>query len=475
MKKRIASILTAAAMCFALAGCNSNSTSGGGNSTPTSTPANNSGNESTGDNSTATPPASGDTINLRVWAAEEDQNLTKELVEKFKQTYSDYTFDIQIGVQSEATAKDAILVDVSAAPDVFAFASDQLNALIAGNALATLDELDEAFKAVVGKSIDDIMNEHTDSSVAGVTKEGKKYAFPMGAGNNLFLFYDKTVLNEDQVGSWDDLLAAANAAGKKVGMTLASGWYNGGFFIGAGFTVSTDESGKTVMDWNGTSADGITGVQVVQAMINIASNNAFQAITDGQNPNEIASGKLCAIVDGSWDISACQAIWGETPVDADGDGETDLDEEGNEIFESNAGAVKLPTFTVDGKQVQQGCFSGFKFMGVNKMSPNAGWAAVLAEFLTNEESQAARFAARQLAPTNKKTAENEAVKADAYVSASVAQDMAASAIQDVSDKYWSPMETLGEQCAQGVLTIDDTEAIQAALDEAVAGATVAIG
>lgn len=465
MKKRIASILTAAAMCFALAGCNSNS----GTSTPnnSSTPGNNSG-----DTSNVTP--NQETITLKVWAAEEDQTFTKELVEKFKQTYSDYKFDIQIGVESEANAKDDILTDVSAGPDVFAFASDQLNELIAGNAVAELDELDEAFKAVVGKSIDDIMGEHGDASVASASKNGKKYAFPMGAGNNYFLFYDKSVINEDQAKTWDDLLAAANAAGKKVGMTFASGWYNASFFLGAGFTVSTDDTGATVMDWNKTSKDGITGVQVVQGMLNIASNSAFMAIKDGDISNQIATGELCAVVTGSWDISACQAAW-NTPVDEDGDGETDKDENGEEIFTNNAAATKLPTYTVDGKQVQQACFSGFKLIAVNKMSKNAGWAAVLAEYLTNEEAQVARFKARQVSPTNKKAADSEEVKADIYISASVAQDLAGGVVQDVSGKYWGPTGTLGEQCAQGTLSADDTDAIQKALDEMVEGATAAVG
>lgn len=456
MKKRIASILTAAAMCFALAGCNSNS----GNSTPNSTPNNSStpGNNS-GDASNVTP--SGETIALKVWAAEEDQTLTKDLVNKFKEKYSDYTFDIQIGVCSEATAKDTILLDPSACADVFAFASDQLNSLVTGNALANLDELNPAFEAIVGKSINDIMGEHSDVLVSATKKDGVSYAFPMGSGNNYFLFYDKSVINEDQTKSWDDLLAAANAAGKKVGMTFASGWYNASFFLGAGFTVSTDETGKTVMDWNKTSKDGITGVEVVQGMLKIAGNSAFMAIKDSDISNQIATGELCAVVSGTWDVGACKAIW-----------DTE-DEEGNPVV--NAMATKLPTFDVAGKQVQQACFSGFKFMGVNKMSKNAGWAAVLAEFLTNEDAQVARFNARQVTPSNKKAADADAVKNDIYVAASMAQDAAGGVVQDVSDKYWGPAGTLGEACAQGTLKADDTEGIQKALDEMVEGATAAIG
>ncbi len=45
---------------------------------------------------------------LRVWAAEEDQTLTNELIEQFKEANPDQTFDITVGVESEANAKDDI-------------------------------------------------------------------------------------------------------------------------------------------------------------------------------------------------------------------------------------------------------------------------------------------------------------------------------------------------------------------------------
>ena len=54
------------------------------------------------------------------------------MVESFKTQYADKaTFDIQIGVQSESTAKDTVLTDIEAAADVFAFADDQINSLVA--------------------------------------------------------------------------------------------------------------------------------------------------------------------------------------------------------------------------------------------------------------------------------------------------------------------------------------------------------
>lgn len=447
MKKKILALFTAAATCLSLAACSANTNSGSTSSGGAA--------DSAAENSSAAssaPAAGGATVDLRVWGAEEDQKLLTELVDKFKAKYSDTNFNIQIGVESEATAKDTILTDVSAAADVFAFANDQLNGLVAANALANLNELNDVFQNISGQSIDDIKAKNMDSVVAAATKNDTLYALPLGAGNNYFLFYDKTKIKDSDVETWDGLLEAAGNAGNKVGHVLNSGWYNGGWFLGAGFKVSTNEDGTTNCDWNGTSADGISGVEVTQAMLKVAAHPAFMAINDGDISNQIAAGSLCAVISGSWDMSACEAAWGA----------------------ENVGMSKLPTYTVGDKQVQQGCFSGFKLMGVNAMSKQVGWAAVLADYLTDEEAQTMRFEARQLAPTNIKASEADAVKSNAMISASLAQDAACGVIQDVGDKYWEPMKTFGAIIATQGLDPNDTAAIQEALDTMVAGVTSAI-
>lgn len=395
-------------------------------------------------------PAEKQDVSLRVWGAEEDQALLAELVEGFKAQYADYAnFDIQIGTESESTAKDTVLTDIEAAADVFAFANDQLADLVNAGALQPIDDLNDALVAYTGKSVDDIKAANGEGSVAASTVNDKLYAFPMGGGNNFFLYYDSSVLTAEDVASWDSLLAAAEAAGKQVGMTFASGWYNASFFLGAGFTTGLNEDGTTAIDWNGTSADGYTGVDVVKGMISIASSPAFMPIADGDISNQIASGKLCAAVSGTWDAEAAQTAFGD-----------------------GYAATKLPTFTCAGDQVQQGCFSGFKLIGVNAYSKQAGWAALLAEYLTNEESQTARFEARQLAPTNTNAAANEAVAANVAIAASAAQDVYG-VVQAVGGKYWDPTATFGAMIANGELANDDA-AIQSALDELVTGVTAPV-
>lgn len=393
---------------------------------------------------------SNETVSLRVWGGEEDQNLLKELVEKFKKTYPDQKFDIEIGVESEATAKDTVLTDVEAAADVFAFASDQIVDLNNAKALANIEDMDAALQNYAKKSVADIKAANGDGSVEAASIDGKLMAFPMTGGNGYFLYYDSSVISDEDAATWDTLLAAADKAGKKVGMTLASGWYNASFFYGAGFTTGLNDDGTTAIDFNGTSKDGYTGVQVTQSMLNIASNKAFMAIADGDVSNQIAGGTLAAVISGTWDAENAQKVFGD-----------------------GYAAAKLPTYTLDGKQVQQGSVSGYKFLGVNAYSKNVGWATVLAEFLTNEESQATRFEQRQLAPTNKKVAASDEVSKNVAIAASAAQD-AYGVIQTASAKYWDPAKTFGEMIAQGSISATDEKAIQDALDTMVEGAKAAV-
>lgn len=436
--KKLLALLLAFVMILSLTACGGN-----GGTAETQAPAANNTNTEAAD-------ASNETVTLTLWGAEEDQALLAQLVEDFKAAYPDQTFDIQIGVESESTAKDTVLTDIEAAADVFAFANDQLNDLVSAGALLNLSgDVSAVLPAYTDKTLEDVLAANGEGSVAAATKDGNVYAFPMGGGNNYFLYYDSTKITADQAKSWDELLSAAEAAGGKVGMTFASGWYNASFFLGAGFISDMNPDGTTVIDWNGTSADGYTGVDVAKAMTAIAAHPGFLAIADGDISNQIASGAVCAVVSGTWDAGAAETAFGE-----------------------GYAATKLPTFTCAGDQVQMSCFSGFKLMGVNAYSKNSGWAVLLAEFLTNEASQTARFETRQLAPTNLNAAANDAVTSNVAIAASAAQDVYGS-VQNVGGKFWDPTATFGQMIANGELGSDDA-AIQAALDTLVEGVTAPV-
>ena len=377
--------------------------------------------------------ATTDTVTLTVWASEEDQDLTTQLLEDFKAAYPDVTFDITLGAESESTAKDTILTDVEAAADVYAFADDQINELVQAGAL----------QEVVTSYTFDVATENAAGAVEAASVDGKLYAYPMTADNGYFMFYDASVFTEDDVQSLEKMIEVAEAAGKKIAMDISNGWYIYSFFQGAGYELSLNDDGVTnTCTWNAAGA-----TDVAQAIIDLTASGVLVDMSDEDMATQIAEGTIAACVNGTWRAETAAEAWGD-----------------------NYAATKLPTFQVAGKDCQMSSYSGYKLVGVNPHSANVGWSMLLAEYLTNEASQTARFEARGLGPANLAAAASDAVQANPAISALAAQAAYATP-QRVGGNFWSPAETLGQILASG--NPDGTD-LQTLLDTTVEGITAPV-
>ena len=231
MRKKVLSLtLVAAMMAGCLAGC------GNADSKDEGTTA------AAGDSTTQAAAASDDaiqnlidattgTVDLTVWASEEDQELTTKLIDNFKGQYPDVDFNITLGAESESKAKDDILVDVEAAPDVYAFADDQINELVNAGAL----------QAVQATYTYDVASANLAGSIEAATVDGTLYAYPMTADNGYFMFYDSSVFTEDDIQSLDAMIEAAKKANKKIAMDVSNGWYIYSFFQGAGLDLTLND------------------------------------------------------------------------------------------------------------------------------------------------------------------------------------------------------------------------------------------
>ncbi len=368
------------------------------------------------------------TVDLTVWASEEDQDLTTKLIDNFKGQYPDVDFNITLGAESESKAKDDILVDVEAAPDVYAFADDQINELVNAGAL----------QAVQATYTYDVASANLAGSIEAATVDGTLYAYPMTADNGYFMFYDSSVFTEDDIQSLDAMIEAAKKANKKIAMDVSNGWYIYSFFQGAGLDLTLNDDGLTnTCNWNQAG-----GTDVAQAILDLFKTGVFVDMGDEDQATAIAEGTICAAVNGTWRADDAKAAWGD-----------------------NYAAAKLPTYTVAGKQVQMSSYSGYKLIGVNPHSKNVGWSMLLAEYLTSEDVQITRFNERGLGPSNINASESDAVKADPAISALAAQAAYATP-QRVGGNYWTPAETLGSILAQG--NPDGTD-LQTLLDNTVEG------
>ena len=369
-------------------------------------------------------------VKLTMWGAEEDQTMLREMADAFIAENADKgNVTIEIGVQSESSAKDTVLADPEAAADVFAFADDQLNELVAAGALQE-----------ILLNPEDVKSRNLAGSVEAATMNDKLYAYPMTADNGYFLYYDKSVLSEDDVKSMDALLAKADASGKKFMMSLNDAWYIYSFYAGAGLKATLADDGiNTVCNWNEAP-----GADVTQAILDMSAQSAFKSGADADIVSGIKDGSCCAAISGTWNAKTAQDTWGD-----------------------NYAATKLPTYTLNGEQVQMASFSGFKLIGVNPHSSNVGAAMLLADYVTNEENETLRFQQRAQGPSNTNAL---AAASSPALTAVVAQSEYAN-LQRVGGNYWASAETLGQICVNGNPDVKDPQTL---IEDAVAGITAPV-
>ena len=200
-----------------------------------------------------------------------------------------------------------------------------------------------------------------------------------------------------------------------------------------------DDGVNTDCNWNEAP-----GADVTQAVIDICKNPGFIALKDDEFTGKLKDGTLVAGVNGTWRANDAAEVWGD-----------------------NYAACKLPTYTLNGEQVQMASFSGFKLIGVNPHSANVGAAMLLADFVTNEENEELRFKERAQGPSNTNAL---AAASSPALTAVVAQSEYAN-LQRVGGNFWASAETLGSICVNGNPDGKDTQTL---VDDAVAGITAPV-
>ena len=360
-------------------------------------------------------------VTLTVWGSQEDQAMLKEMCAAYAAANPDKEYKFLFGVQGEGDAADKVLNDVTSGPDVFSFASDQINKLIAGGALAR----------VGGQAETDVKNNNSATSVDAATitvnGENQLYAYPCTEDNTLFLYYDKSVIGDDDVDTLDELLDAADKAGRKVHFKLNDdGWYLSSFFFAypeLGYEVTYNEAmTETGVTINYNNAQGLA---VMKALVKYVNHPALVIQTDdskliaGFTPTAEGKVEAAAGVSGTWNVQAVEGLLGD-----------------------NMGVAKLPTVEIDGEQKQLTTYMGCKLIGVNGYSQNKGEAHKLAQWLTNEQNQLKRFETRGFGPSNNAVAASDAVANDPVISAVMEQAKFSRAQKSVPGNYWTPMGAL---------------------------------
>ena len=356
----------------------------------------------------------GDTVTLVVWCPEADHAFAKQVAADFQAAHPNKTYKFQFGIQGENDAATKVLTDVENAPDVFSFASDQINKLIVGDALARIG----------GDRLQWIKDNNSAEAVdsATITLDGSEqvYAFPY-TDNTFFLYYDKSALSEADVATLDGILAKTTEK-KQFYYPMDDGWYGSAFFFGAGLDYEVTLNSKTLAEEKVTTTFGNdTGLAVTNAMWNYVQNAGFKADSNDS--------KLIAGFQTGTAIAGVSGIWNKKQIE--------------EYLGDNMGVAKLPTYTLNGNQVQLKAFAGYKLLGVSKRSPNMVDALEFAQFYTNKENQLKHFEARGFVPCNTEAKNDSKVLADACAKAINAQLAHTHSQKNVPGDFWTPMGGLG--------------------------------
>ncbi len=374
----------------------------------------------------AAAPVSAADDTIKIFCPEEIKAFTEEKATEFLASSDDFSgYKITVEAVGEGDAASKMITDVEGGADLYNFPQDQLARLVSAGAL--MPAFDDTAPWIV--------EQNNEGSVAAATLGDTIYAYPLTADNGYFLYYDKSVVSDPS--TLEQILADCEAAGKSFYMEINSGWYQTAFFFGTGceLTYETND-GANFTACNATYASE-EGVKALKAMIALADSKAFV------NGSSISNAANCAaIVDGTWDSGAAK-----------------------ELFGDNYACAKLPTFNIDGTDYQMSGFGGFKLLGIKPQTDAGKLAAckALAQYLSGEEMQLARFEAVGWGPSNKAAQESEEVKSDEALSA-LAEQLAFSIPQgQYPGDYWTLSTSLGDSIIGGEYNGASDEDLMAAL------------
>ena len=365
------------------------------------------------------------TYDITMWVSELDgvAELTQQQIDKFEEAYPGIIINAAIEGVTEADAGSKVVADVASAPDIYCFAQDQLARLVQAAALAQ-----------PGKSAAETIKAANDAgSVAAGTVAGTLYAYPMTSDNGYYMYYDTSIISEEDAEDMAKIIAACEANNVKFRYALENAWYTASFFFATGchsnWTMDAEGNFNAVDD-TFNSAEGMAAMKGMQML---AQSPCYDSNADIFTDAGV-------VITGIWNANAAA-----------------------DHFGANLGATDLPSFTVDGKTYHLGSFTGNKLMGV-KPQTDAKRAAVLsllAQFLTNEQCQLERYELFQWGPSNKNAQSSEAVQSNASLAALAKQGEYGQPQGQIHGSWWDIGKLLGAEAKAATSEAD----LQKALDD----------
>ena len=362
------------------------------------------------------------TYDITMWVSEKEgvADQFKAQIADFMKENPGIVINASIEGVTEADAGSKIVADVATAPDIYCFAQDQLARLVQAAALAAPGQ----------KATEAIKANNDAGSVAAASVAGTVYAYPMTSDNGYYMYYNKSIITDPE--NLEKIITDCEANNVKVRFALENAWYTASFFFATGCTSNwkMNDAGEFVGVDDTFNSD--KGIAAMKGMKMLAQSKAYDSNADIFTDAGV-------VVTGIWNAQAAADHFGE-----------------------NLAATDLPSFTVDGKSYHLGSYSGNKLMGV-KPQTDAKRGAVLsqlAQYLTGEKCQTARFESFEWGPSNKNAQASEKVQANISLAALAKQNAYATPQGQIGGAWWDIAKVLGADAKNATSDAD----LQTALD-----------
>lgn len=370
-------------------------------------------------------------IRLMVWAPSGDQSKDKgewlqNCCNDFAKQHPEYNIEFVYGVADEATAADSVAQDAEASADVFMYANDNVTTLTNANAAAKFGGIYE----------EEIVKTNSEAVADSVRVDGYIYGVPFTT-NTWFMFYDKRVFSEEDVKNLDTMLEKG-----VVSFPFTNSWYLPAFYIGNGCTLFEDGTVEEAgVDFAGEKAEEVTDY-----LIDLLANPNFVVDADGSGIAGIRDGSVSAMFSGSWEYGNLEEILGE-----------------------NLGVTSLPTYTLNGKEVQMMSYAGSKVIGVNAKSKNMVASIQLAIHLGSAQAQKLRYELETVVPCNTELLQDPDIAADELVTAQNDTFNDTSILQPTVNSMkncWTPVENMGKGIRNKTITHENAKEQTQAMHDA---------
>lgn len=363
---------------------------------------------------------------LTIWVGSESEAYYASVMETYVKNYaekngSSFPYKVEVKGVDASTAAEAVLKDPAAGPSIFTIPHDNLGKLV-GTA--------PVIAAITSPSLlAQIEADNADGYKSVIKNKVNEQEFTFAVpyiGQSLVLYYNKSLVTEEQAKSWEGLMEAAKAAGSnvKAGTVMGNDSYNLSFFMLARNAETNSTSvkiyeGSTLSEMLNscycTGDDTVANFKWAQRFFNdpnggqLSGSDSFETL--------LRDGKVLSLVGGAWKFNGVKSALG-----------------------NNLGIAQLPTYTITDADAYGTCTAGTvmksgTFADCKVFCINASCAAVkggnkqmcedIIEYLSGKEIQEGSFTECNNLPTYK----NAATEFDAMKVETVEAQLAAKQIE----------------------------------------------